>query len=57
VMTSDTKAATAFYSDVIGWRRLRHGERSEIGKKEGAVAHALPGPLSPRRARETEQKF
>ena len=52
VMTSDTKAATAFYSDVIGWQAQEHampdnGSYTVFSKGERMVAGlmALPGEL------------
>jgi predicted enzyme related to lactoylglutathione lyase len=52
VMTSDTKAATAFYTDVIGWEAQEHamagnGSYTVFSKGERMVAGlmALPGEL------------
>ena len=52
VMTSDTKAATAFYSDVIGWQAQEHamadnGSYTVFSRGERMVAGlmALPGEL------------
>jgi predicted enzyme related to lactoylglutathione lyase len=49
VMTSDTKAATAFYSDVIGWQAQEHpmpdnGSYTVFSKDEQMVAGLMAHP-------------